>query len=611
MPVLIKASRHHPFMALFMLASLSVAYFLAAPDQTQALNAEKRTTTEGSAISIKGYSKAGSYLAARFARQYAHQKDAAQLLSEALSHDPRNLDLRRDTVRQLVIAGQAGEAITQVNKIPAMVHTHPLTRLIMLAHYLEQKQTEKATALIKAHKAVGILGLLEPVAQQWLALDLGDKALLPMTDSAFAQQQSGYAEKLLNYHMGLLNHAAAYDDIAHQQLQAATADITAVPARMVYNYVNFLQQTNRPALAEAMIERYHQRFTNSHHLPKGLETFNANVEAHTMPTEGKEGIAEILFSVGNVLFSANNIEDTQFYLQLSLFLRPDFAPAQLLLARVSEMQKQYSNAISYYQGIHPESIYAHQAAREIAINAYHMADIELAEEQFERLQQRFSANEKDLMAYGNMKREQGKFEEATQAYTQAIILTAEQKRPMWQLYFARGASFEQMGDWEKAEADLQKALALDPNQPDVLNYLGYSWADKGNNLDKAREYVARALRMAPNAGHIVDSMGWIEYRRGQFDLAVKYLEHAALLTPNDPTVNDHLGDALYRVGRKEEAKFQWQRALTFEPDEALKISLDKKLLSGLDEFVVPELTSNDSEAAQIEPTLVDDVNVVQ
>lgn len=601
MPVLINASRRHPFALLAMLLAFSLGYYFISSVDTQALNKEapSQASAANNSNVTHSYSKAGSYLAARFARQDAKQQDAARLMSEALAHDPRNLDLRRDTIRQLIIAGEAAEAMEQVNKIPAMVHTHPLTRLVMLTHYIEEGEAEKASALLKAHKTEGILGLLEPVAQQWLALEMDDKTLLPMTLSQLEKKQTGYAERLLSYHMGLLNHAADYNKIAHEQLQASTADIKAIPARMVYSYINFLRQTGEDTLAKATIARYHQQFSQSHHIPTSLDEWGQYVEAHTLPKTTKEGVAEILFSVGNVLFSANNREETQFYLQLSLFLRPDFAPAQTLLARVAESYGEYDHALDLYRAIHPESIYAHQAAREMVINHYQKGALLEAQEAFDQLRERFAVNEKDWFAYGNMLRSEEKFEKAVVAYSEAIALTEAQKKEMWQLYFARGAAYERNGEWEEAERDLTHALSLDGNQPDVLNYLGYSWAEQGSDLAKAREYVARALRMAPNAGHIVDSMGWIEYRLGKFELAVKYLEHAAVLTPNDPTVNDHLGDALYRVGRIEEAKFQWNRALSFKPDEALEVKIQEKLASGLPEFVAPILKEA-SKAAQAE-----------
>lgn len=602
MPVLIKASRRHPFALLAMLIAFALSYYFASSVDTQALNKEGEDgllSTQADAP-IHSYSKSGSYLAARFARQSTHQSDAARLLSEALSHDPRNLDLRRDTIRQLVIAGQTAEGVTQVNKIPAMVHTHPLTRLVMLVHYLEASQPNKAAALLKAHKADGVFGLLEPVAQQWLALEMGDKTLLPMKLANLENVPAGYAARLMEYHMGVLNQAAGYDELAHEQLRSASVDIKKVPARMVYNYINLLVKEKEDALAEAMIAQYHQQFSNSHHIPKTLSVWKDYVEAKTLPMNAKDGIAEVLFSVGNVLFSANNLEETQFFLQLSLHLRPGFAPAQTLLARISEDNKDYAQAIALYRQVHPESIYAHQAAREVAINLYQQGETREAERAFSKVQDRFTANEKDLFAFGNLQRAEERYDAAIALYNQAIEISEKAKRPMWQLYFARGASYESLEQWDKAEADLLHALSLDANQPDVLNYLGYSWAEKGKNLATAREYVSRALRLAPNAGHIVDSMGWVEYRLGAFERAVKFLEHAVTLTPNDPTVNDHLGDALYRVGRKEEAKFQWKRALIFEPSASLTESLEEKLASGLPAFVMPAQADIQQEAAQAE-----------
>ena len=186
-----------------------------------------------------------------------------------------------------------------------------------------------------------------------------------------------------------------------------------------------------------------------------------------------------------------------------------------------------------------------------------------------------------LDALGNILRSRKLYEEAIPYYDQALALVDKPERRHWVYFYARGTSYERIKDWPKAEVDLKKALELYPDQPLVLNYLGYSWVDQGSNLDKGMKLIEKAVALKPDDGYIVDSLGWAHYKQGNFEEAVRYLERAVELRPEDPILNDHLGDALWRVGREREARFQWDQALTLdpEPDDAVKIR--QKLEAGL------------------------------
>ena len=186
-----------------------------------------------------------------------------------------------------------------------------------------------------------------------------------------------------------------------------------------------------------------------------------------------------------------------------------------------------------------------------------------------------------LDALGNILRSRKLYEEAIPYYDQALALITKPERRHWVYFYARGTSYERVKNWPKAEVDLKKALELYPDQPLVLNYLGYSWIDQGRNLDQGMKLIEKAVALKPDDGYIVDSLGWAHYKQGNFEEAVRYLERAVELRPEDPILNDHLGDALWRVGREREARFQWDQALTLdpEPDDAAKIR--EKLQSGL------------------------------
>jgi Flp pilus assembly protein TadD len=160
-------------------------------------------------------------------------------------------------------------------------------------------------------------------------------------------------------------------------------------------------------------------------------------------------------------------------------------------------------------------------------------------------------------------------------------LIDERKTPDWRLHYARGAAYQKIARWPEAEADLQAALKLRPDDPELLNYLGYLWIDRGEHLPQAMEMVKKAVASNPRSGAMIDSLGWAYYRLGDFKMAVTYLEQAVELEAGDPEINNHLGDAYWRVGRQDEARFQWRRVLTLDPDAPIKADAEAKLARGL------------------------------
>jgi Flp pilus assembly protein TadD len=183
---------------------------------------------------------------------------------------------------------------------------------------------------------------------------------------------------------------------------------------------------------------------------------------------------------------------------------------------------------------------------------------------------------------GDLLRRDERFTEAAAAYSQAVELIDQEDPRFWFLFYARGICYEQIDEWDAAEADFRKALRLSPDQASVLNYLGYSLVEQRRNLDEALTMIERAVALEPESGYIVDSLAWVYFRLGRYQEAVAPMERAVELLPTDPIVNDHLGDVYWKVGRQREARFQWERALSFEPTEEDAERIRLKLELGLD-----------------------------
>jgi Flp pilus assembly protein TadD len=182
---------------------------------------------------------------------------------------------------------------------------------------------------------------------------------------------------------------------------------------------------------------------------------------------------------------------------------------------------------------------------------------------------------------GTVERTRKQYEECAQTYGKGIATLEKAEKGHWQIFYFRGICFERAKQWANAEADFKKSLELFPDQPQVLNYLGYSWIDQGVNLEDGMKMIRRAVEQKPDDGYIVDSLGWAYYRIGNYEESTKHLERAVELRPEDPTINDHLGDVYWKVGRQLEAKFQWSHAKDLKPEPEELVKIEEKLRFGL------------------------------
>ena len=230
---------------------------------------------------------------------------------------------------------------------------------------------------------------------------------------------------------------------------------------------------------------------------------------------------------------------------------------------------------------------------QLAVNLDTLDRTDEAKKRLNKLIAEQPANTEAIMALGNIQRGRKEFAECADVYSKGIATIANPERPHWLIYYFRGICNERAKKWSAAEADLKKALKLYPDQPHVLNYLGYSWVDQGINLDEGMRMIRRAVEQRPDDGYIVDSLGWAYYRLGNYDEAVKHLERAVELKPDDPTINDHLGDGYWKTGRSLEAQFQWSHARDLKPEPEDLEKIEQKLKSGL-----PEETSSAADASK-------------
>jgi tetratricopeptide (TPR) repeat protein len=331
-----------------------------------------------------------------------------------------------------------------------------------------------------------------------------------------------------------------------------------------------------------------------------LERMAAGEPVSPPVRSARSGAAEALFSIAAALGGERNAGVALLYSRLALALRPELHDARLLAATLLARQGQHRAAAEDYQIVPRRSPLF--VAAELG-RADSLLELELTDQAVIALGALARDNVEALdvqLANAAALRRAERWEESADAYDAAIALIDPVEARHWTVFYQRGIAHERAGEWPRAEADFLRALELEPDQPLVLNYLGYTWVERGENLERAQEMIESAVEQRPDDGYITDSLGWVLYRLGQYAEAVPHLERAVALAPNDPIINDHLGDALWMVGRKREAAFQWRRALSFEPEEKDAERIRRKLDQGLDVVLAEEAAAEDAEAAAVE-----------
>jgi Flp pilus assembly protein TadD len=303
------------------------------------------------------------------------------------------------------------------------------------------------------------------------------------------------------------------------------------------------------------------------------------------------GAAEVLFGLGTSLGRQGGEDVALAYLQLAIYLAPRHPLALMSLADLYEQVKKPALALKVYQRVHADSPLKRNADIQLATMLDALDRTEESKKILERLMTERPDDQEAIMALGNILRVRKEFASCGDVYGKAVNLIKDPKTSNWLVFYFRGICHERSKQWAGAEADFKKALELSPDQPHVLNYLGYSWIDQGINLDEGMRMIRRAVEQRPDDGYIVDSLGWAHYRIKEYEEAVKHLERAVELKPADPTINDHLGDAYWKTGRTLEAAFQWSHARDLEPEPDDLKKINEKLRTGLVDESVPGETA--------------------
>lgn len=521
---------------------------------------------------------AGSYLAGRHASIYSDFRAAAQYYGRAIMADPSNPSLLENAALAYMALGEIDKAASVARRLVFLGATSQIAHMALLADHLQKENYDQAIEEMADGLSVG--DTLDPMITAWAQIGAGRMSDALGTFDTLAQTQEVGLFAL--YHKALAL-ASVGDFEGSAEILSGDADGPLnLSRRGVIAYVEVLSQLERNADAIALIE---EAFGTD--LDPQLAAIRAELETGAVlpfnaVRNARDGAAEVFLVVASALSGETADGYTLLYSRAAEYLRPDLVDAILLSASLLESLERYELATEAYNRIpsdHPSFVAAALGRAE----ALRQSDRnEAAVEALQSLARLHPDNPSVHVTLGDTLRGLERYDEATTAYDAAVALFPEPVRQQWLLFFARGITHEREDRWEQAEADFRKALELNPGQPQVLNYLGYSFVEMGINLDEALGMIEEAVAAQPNSGYIVDSLGWVQFRLGRYDEAVVNLERAAELMAVDPIVNDHLGDAYWAVGRVIEAEFQWKRALSFDPEEGDATRIRRKLEVGLD-----------------------------
>jgi tetratricopeptide (TPR) repeat protein len=511
----------------------------------------------------------GNFLAGRFALAEGDSATAANDLLKAVAQSPNDPEL---TLQAFIACLNAGRP--EVVRLARQLPDSQVAQLVLADVDIKAARWQEAEARFHALPRQGMTQLLQPLLVAWAQQGAG------RTDTALSTLRP-YVETP-RYRALFALQAAMIADLGNRPEEAARlyrlaeTSMPEASLRLAQILASWQARSGQAGDAQRILAALPATMPN---LSIAMPGLIANVTKRPV-ARPSEGIAEAYFTFAALLRAQDANDFSLIMLRLALDLRPDFAAARLLAADILGTQHHQQSALRILNEV-PASdpiVAVVQLRRATLIEQLGRSDDAMRD--LERLAREYPDSPLPDAQRGDILRSKQRFSDAVEAYDKAIGRISRPVASDWVVYYDRGVAEERSHQWPKAKADFEHALQLSPDQPFVLNYLGYSLADMGHHLDEARQMIQSAAARRPNDGAITDSLGWVMFRQGHSRDAVKMLERAVELEPEDATINAHLGDAYWAVGRKIEAQYQWRRALNLNPtaDDAAK--LEAKLNTG-------------------------------
>ena len=508
-----------------------------------------------------------AFLTGRIALSNADYDLAAEALLVALESNPDSVDLRHQAFTATLIAGRP-----EAEKLARTIPENPIAQMLLGSTDAKAGRWSQAERRFTEIPHQGPMQVIQPILVAWTKQGAG------RTDDALSMLRAvmeiqGTRGALLPLHAALISDQADRRRDADQVYQTAAADRAGMNIRLAYLIAGWNARTSRPENAQRLLDQIQEAVPDAAILASSLSS-----AITTRPVESStDGLAEVFLALGSSLRSANTNDLALMILGLALQLRPDFSAARLAMSDIHSSRQHNQAALAVLIPIPARDMLNPIVRLRQASLLERTGRTDQAVAMLRELSRDVPRSGVPGRHLGDIYRAKSRFKDAIVAYDQAIAQTPGITASDWILFYHRGIALDRDGQWEKAQADFEQALVLAPDQPYALNYLAYSWTERGQNLTRARAMLEKALRARPNDGAITDSLGWVLFRMGNLPEAVRLLERASELEPDDPTISSHLGDVYWAVGRRIEALYQWRRALTLNPPPEEMAQLEEKI----------------------------------
>ncbi len=517
----------------------------------------------------------GAYLVGRFAASETDTRTAADSLLAALRADPEQQELLNRAFLATLLDGRS-DALRLARRLPG----NPAANLLLAGSDAQAGRWERAEQRLRAQRArTGPVQVLQPALLAWVQLGRGqtDKALATLRPLV----EGNRLRSLNALHAALIADLAGRSREAERFARLSLADQPTPSLRLAMLAAGVLHRAGQAEEARRLIGQAAEGGDDA--ALAAAEVLQRNLLTTRTIASPTEGMAEAYAALAGALRTQGSGDFALILAQLALRLRPGHAPSLVLIADVLADEEHAEEALAVLDRVAASDPLAPLVALRRAGVLDGLGRTEEALDALRRLADAYPEEPQPPARLGDLLRRRSRFAEAVGAYDQAIARIRTAGPRDWPLHYARGIALERSNDWTRAEADFLKALEYAPDQPYVLNYLGYTWADQGQHLDRAKAMLLRATELRPQDGNIADSLGWVLFRLGDLPGAIQWLEKAVELEPRSSVINDHLGDAYWRAGRQHEARFQWRRALALDPEPEEGPKIETKLRAGLPE----------------------------
>ncbi len=524
----------------------------------------------------------GAYLAGRQAERDKQSETAAQYLARAFDANKASDRLLNQTFVALVMAGEFEAAGPLAAEIVKRKPDQGPANFMLSVVAVKKGDFKTAQLHVDKLRDTGVNRLMKPVILAWIAAGRGDKeaalaALKPIED------QRGF-RPFYDLHKALILDVLKDTDGAKAAYDAALKATLLPSTRLVMAAASFRTRNDDPQGALKLLKDFYRENKAAYNVKLAIDRIEAGRTLPPIVASATDGYGEFLSNLAVALQQEAYGRQAIFYARMSQLLRPDNAATLYSLGNILQEDGRHADAIRAYEKAPKEALLSWAARQSMAVSLITIKRDDEAAALIERMAKERPDAWRILQLLGNMYRARSEYEKALQAYERAVKRVPKIEAQHWNLLYVRGIAYERTKRWPQAEADLKKALSFRPNDPSLLNYLAYSWVERGEHLKQAEEMLVRAVRERPEDGFIIDSLGWVLYRLGRFQEAVVQLERAVAEEPADPTLNDHLGDCYWRLGRHDEARFQWQRALSLDPEKDQIAKIKDKLKNGMPPF---------------------------